>query len=124
MTNSDPTVVIVDDDEPVRRSLAFLLETAGFGVCAFASGEEFLGASAIGAHRVALLDVHLPGWDGFEVLIEIRRRSPKLPVIFMTGRPDAAIRERCTELGAAPLLEKPIRHRELLDTIHRVAAAL
>jgi two-component system, LuxR family, response regulator FixJ len=93
-----------------------LLEAEGFLVVEFASGAEFLRAGRLDGSSCLLLDMHMPGLSGVELLERVRGDHPRTPVVVMTGRPGAAIAKAAASAGA-PLLEKPFRGRELLDAI-------
>jgi two-component system, LuxR family, response regulator FixJ len=110
------TIYVIDDDDAVRDSLRMLLEAEGFLVVEFASGAEFLRAGRPDHHSCLLLDMHMPGLSGVELLIRVRGDHPLMPVVAMTARPGAAIAKAAASAGA-PLLEKPFRGRELLDAI-------
>jgi FixJ family two-component response regulator len=111
-----PTIYLIDDDAAVRDSLRMLLEAEGFLVLEFASGAEFLRAGRLDGSSCLLLDMHMPGLSGVELLERIRADHPLTPVVVMTARPGAAIAKAAASAGA-PLLEKPFRGRELLDAI-------
>ncbi|HEX9818853.1 MAG TPA: response regulator [Methylomirabilota bacterium] len=115
------TVVLVDDDGAWRASLGGWLEAEGMRVIRLARGEWII--SALETHRpdLVLLDVHLPGLDGLEVLETVRRRWPTLPIIVMTafGGPETAeLAQRC---GATAYLDKPFRLADLTVHIERIA---
>ena len=114
----EPTIYVIDDDDAVRDSLRMLLEAEGFLVVEFASGAEFLRAGRPDRHSCLLLDMHMPGLNGVELLERVRGDHPLMPVVVMTGRPGAEIAKAAASAGA-PLLEKPFRGRELLGAIER-----
>lgn len=111
------TILVVDDDEAVRDSLAALLELE-FSVKTFASCQDFL-ESAPGDAICLILDVHLPGMGGLDLLEALKRRKVWLPAVLITGRCDDSIRKRAKALGAAALLEKPVSFEELKSAIAR-----
>lgn len=102
-----PTIVVVDDDSAVRSSLAFSLETEGFSVESYASGAELLGNTPVSTAGCLVIDYQLPGMNGLELLVELRRRRIAAPAILITTHPSAAVRERAAATGAA-LIEKPL----------------
>lgn len=119
VTRPPPTICIVDDDEVVRDSMRAVLESRSYAVTDFASGADLL---ADGGNRQAdclVLDIHMPGMTGLDTLRELRARSVQTPVILITGRSDAAIVAQAKALGAVALLDKPIGHSVLFDTIRR-----
>src|SRR5580658_2182659 len=87
-------VVAVEDDCRVRESMESLIESAGYAPVMFSSGEEFLRSVSLAAATCVITDVRMPGMDGIEVQRRIRLERPNLPVIFVSGRYNAATRER------------------------------
>jgi two-component system, LuxR family, response regulator FixJ len=110
------TVYVIDDDDAVRDSIRLLLECEGFHVLDFASAADFLRRAPQGWQSCILTDIHMPGMTGLELIEEIRRRDPTVPVIAMTGRPDRAVEETVEEADGT-LLVKPFRPGELVATI-------
>ena len=95
-----------------------LLECEGLETREFASCREFLDAD--GAEGDCLiLDVHLPGMSGIELLETMRRRGDMLPVIVISGRIDAMTRNRARTAGALAVVEKPYQVEEVLDLVRR-----
>jgi FixJ family two-component response regulator len=107
-------IFIVDDDEATRDSLRLLLEAEGFEAREFAAGKVFLDDVRPAEGDCLVLDINMPGMNGFELLAELRRRGESLPVIVVTARADAATRSRAQAGGALAVLEKPHRACELL----------
>ena len=118
-----PDVHVVDDDEAVRRSLAYLLRTAGHVVYTWASGEAFLAGMTAGPACV-LLDVRMPGIDGPEVQRELAARGLALPVIVMTGHGDIATAVQAMKAGAIDFLEKPFESATLRKALATAAERL
>src|SRR5215469_11798213 len=112
-------IFIVDDDAPTRDSLRLLLEAEGFEACEFAAGTAFLDIVRPAEGDCLILDLTMPGMNGFEVLAELRRRGDSLPVIIVTAHADPATRSRASAGGAFGLVEKPHRASELLALVRR-----
>lgn len=110
-------ISVVDDDPAVRESLAALLESHGYGVRVFESGEAYLSSGQAGQGRGLFLDVNLGGMSGFDVLRQLPARSPDHPVVMMTARIDPRMRTRALEAGADALLQKPLQAATLLSMI-------
>jgi len=110
-------VHIVDDDSAVRESLCVLLESHGFAVRGHASGNDFLDAYAGGTPCCVVLDYHMPGLNGLQVLEQFRARGESFPVLLITGRGDPALRERLFDAGATAVFDKPFEAEELVDSI-------
>jgi DNA-binding NtrC family response regulator len=118
MAEEKKVVWVVDDDPAIRELLTFIVSEAGYEVDSFASGAEVLASSGHPPNAV-LLDVMMPEVDGVEVLKEINRRHPKLPVIMVTADNDVQRAVEVTKLGAYDYLVKPIDQERLLTTLGR-----
>lgn len=112
-----PVVAVVDDDQAVRESLRFLLETLGFDVDTFDSACEFLAASVRGEATCLIIDQHMPHLTGLDVLRVLRDRGVSVPVALMTGSPSAELARMAAELGATAVLEKPVAEDVLLEFV-------
>jgi FixJ family two-component response regulator len=118
LENPTPFVVhVVDDDEAVRDSMRALLESYGFEVRDYASAREFLLGAPLHPKGCMLLDLHMPGMSGLELLDMLQARGSKFPVIAVTGRGDVVLRERVTRAGALMLLDKPVPDNTLLSSL-------
>lgn len=125
--NPAASIYVVDDDEVVRDSLKALLEVRGYDVRDFESGADFLTAAPDMTGCCVILDVHMPGMTGVELLRRIRDRSPAqnpaVPAILITGRRDGQIQAQADELGAIALLDKPLAHGTLFGAIEQALTA-
>lgn len=110
---------IVEDDPAIRDSLKLLLEMRGHKVEVFACGADLLGCGDTKRCDCVILDVNLPGDDGFEVLAKLRQRGVEAPAIFMSGRGTDAIRARAARANAVAFFEKPVQPNELFKAIDR-----
>jgi DNA-binding NtrC family response regulator len=121
MTVPDRTVLVVDQDGVWRAALRSWLEREGYRVLGIGRGDG--AASAIESQRVdvVILDVHSPDRDDLEVLGEIRRRWPSLPVIVTTVFGGAQTGDIARRRGATGHLDKPFRLADLVAEIHRAA---
>lgn len=117
-----PTICIVDDDEVVRDSMRAVLESRRYTVQDFASGAELLASGVASAVDCLVLDIHMPGMTGLELLRELGVRRIATPVILITGRSDPTIAAQARAFGALALLDKPVSHSTLFDTIQRALA--
>jgi len=116
------TVCIVDDDEAVRESLCLLLESSGFLTRSYSSADAFLEA---GAQDMAclILDLHMPGTSGLELLRLLRTRGLSLPVFVVSGRRDPLLDAEVQAAGATDLLSKPFDDEVLLNLVLDAVAA-
>ena len=111
------TVHIVDDEEPVRRSLALMLKVSGYNVSTFDSGASLLDAAEALVPGALLLDIRMPDMDGIEVQRQLAGRGVGLPVVVMTGHGDLAVAAAALQGGAVAFLEKPFAKAALIDAI-------
>ena len=112
---------LVDDDAAIRELISFMVSEAGYRVEVFASGREVL-ADAGTPPAAVLLDLMMPEVDGVEVLKELRRRHPALPVIILTAVNDVSQAVEVTKLGAYDYLTKPVDQERLLTTLSRAVS--
>jgi FixJ family two-component response regulator len=115
-------VVIVDDDPAVRGALAFSLQTEGFSVQSFATGADLLNEPKAREARCFIIDYKLPGMNGVDLLIELRRRQVAAPAILITTNPSAAVRERAATANML-LIEKPLLSDALFQELRRLTAS-
>ncbi len=112
-----PSVLIVDDEANIRRMLASLLRAEGYEVREAASARAGLMEVREDEPDVMLMDLIMPGATGLEILPEMRRAAPQLPVIMMSGRATLSDAVRATKLGAFHFLEKPLAPEAVLLTL-------
>ena len=110
------SVAVVDDEAPVRIALGRLLRLADYEVAAFASGEEFLVSLATSQPACVLLDVHMPGLTGFDVIKRMRAANIDIPVVFITASDARDIDQTASQYGAR-LLRKPFSNDVLLAAV-------
>ena len=108
------TILIVDDEESIRRSVADILSDEGYRPVAAADGEEGLEKLRVDPPDLVLLDIAMPGRDGIEILEELRKSWAELPVVMMSGHGTIETAIRATKLGAYDFLEKPLSYDKLL----------
>ncbi len=117
---SESVVFIVDDDEAVRSSLQMLVRSLGFRSQAFGSGQEFLDAFDGNSDGCVLLDVRMPGMNGFEVEQRLNAMDADIPVIFLTAQGEDEIPPRA---GTVDRIQKPFRDEELIGRLHDLLGA-
>jgi DNA-binding response OmpR family regulator len=111
------TILIVEDEHAVARGIQYALQQEGYVVALARSGEEGLEIATSQAPDLVLLDVRLPGMDGFEVLRRLRAAGIKSPVLMLTARDDEVDKVIGLELGADDYVTKPFGLRELLSRV-------
>lgn len=112
------TIHIVDDDDIVRDSLKVLLESRGYSVEDYTSGQDFLSRRD-GNAACIVLDNHMPEMTGLDVLRTLRQAGDNIGVIMITGRWDAATRAQAEALGVVAFLDKPVPHQHLFQEIDK-----
>lgn len=112
-----PLIALVDDDEDVRIAVARLALAAGMTTESFASGEAFLKSIDDHEPDCVVLDLHMPGLDGFGVQAALGRRGSAVPVVAISGYDLPAARRRAMALGARCCLCKPVDGEQLLAAI-------
>ena len=110
-------VHIVDDDEAVRQSLAFMLSTAGIPVRVYESATAFLGALGNAQEGCLITDVCMPEMTGVELLRELKSRSIEIPAIVITGQGDIALAVEAMKAGAIDFIEKPFEEAVILASV-------
>jgi two-component system response regulator FixJ len=117
---SDPArLFVVDDDQGMRESLRFLLESAGFAVETYASARAFLEAGGAGRSGCLVADVRMPEMNGLELQEKLAAVGSRLSVILMTGHADVPMAVGAMRAGAVDFIEKPFADEALLDSIGR-----
>ncbi|MFO1381365.1 MAG: response regulator transcription factor [Chitinivorax sp.] len=114
-----PTVFVVDDEEAVRDSLQWLLESKGLKVALFDSAEAFLAAYSPSLPGCLVVDVRMPGMSGLELQEKLAELHYAIPVIFITGHGDVPMAVQAVKHGAIDFLEKPFNDKDLLAIIER-----
>ena len=114
-------VYVVDDDEAMRDSLRWLLESAGYRVSSYSTAARFLAGYRRDHASCLVLDVRLTGITGLELQQELNRRGDSLPIIFITGHGDVPMAVEAVKNGAFHFLEKPFKDAEILRLIENAA---
>ena len=112
-----PTVFVVDDYAPGRRSISRLLRAAGFAVTAFASAEEFLAQYDPETPGCLVLDLAMPAVSGLELQGMLADRGSLLPIIFLTAHGDIPKSVQAMKRGATDFLTKPVNDEDLLAAV-------
>ncbi len=113
-------VLVAEDDGNIRQGLVEILEAEGYDVVSASDGAQAL--MEFGAHRpdFLLLDIMMPGLDGYDVCREVRRRDPDVPIIFISAKSEEVDRVLGLELGADDFINKPFGVKEVIARIRAV----
>lgn len=110
-------ILIVDDDQALRSSLAFILQIEGYSARTFANATELLDEPALPSSGCLVVDQRLPDMAGLDLIARLRRRAVDLPAILVTTHPSQALRQRAAEAGV-PIVEKPLLTGALFQRIN------
>jgi len=110
-------VFVVDDDQAMRNSLKWLIESVGLTVKTYASADEFINDYYPGRAGCLLLDVRMPGMSGLELQEQFVEQQIKIPIIIITGHGDVPMAVRAMKAGAVDFIEKPFNDELLLESI-------
>jgi two-component system response regulator FixJ len=124
MSADDFTVHIVDDEEAVRKSLAFLLSMSGFAVRVHESATSFLGLAANLRQAVLVTDLRMPDMDGVDLIRALAAGGRRIPSIVITGHGDVPLAVEAMKAGAVDFIEKPFDDGVITDAIRRAAGKL
>jgi RNA polymerase sigma factor (sigma-70 family) len=119
MTDTDPIVFVVDDDNSVRKSLARLIRSMGLNVETFASADAFLDRNPYEGPACLILDVRMPGLSGLDLQKELTASGQMPSIIFLTGHGNIPMSVQAMKAGAVEFLEKPVEDQVLLDAVHQ-----
>jgi FixJ family two-component response regulator len=122
MSKSPCAIAVVDDEEAVRRALLRLLHASGLRVRAYESAENFLANWRSDPPACVVLDLHMPGLNGLELMQCLQRLDARLAFVIITAHDEPAMRARCLEAGASAYLCKPLDEQVLLTAIETACA--
>ena len=118
MTETEPIVFIVDDDDSVRKSLARLITSVGLKVETFSSANAFLKRDAYDGPACLVLDIRMPGLSGLDLQTELARAQRTLSIVFISGHGNITMSVQAIKAGAVDFLEKPFEEQDLLDAVN------
>lgn len=121
--NQDSPIFIVNDDASVRDALSLLLKIEGFLTMSFGDGDSFLEALPMGNPVCVILDLHLPGVPGLEVLRRLSEMRFAPPVFVISGQSDVAMAVEAMKLGALDFLEKPFSASVIIERVRDAVIA-
>jgi FixJ family two-component response regulator len=111
-------IYIVDDDESVCLSLKLLMGTYGFAVQTFLCAEDFFSAVPNSVPGCLIMDIHMPGLNGWDAQQKLMKSGSGRPVIIITADKEEGLKERALKAGAVGFLQKPFNDRELVDLVN------
>jgi len=115
--NGEAAVHVIDDDEAMRDSLSFLLDSAGIRSAVYDSAEEFLGRAEGLTAGCVLTDVRMPGMSGLDLVRRLHDMGVKLPVVVMTGHADVPLAVEAMKAGVSDFIEKPFDDETMLKAV-------
>jgi len=118
MTQTEPIVFIVDDDESVRKSLARLITSVGLKAETYSSATDFLERDTYDGPACLVLDIRMPGLSGLDLQAELAKTERTLSIIFITGHGNIPMSVQAIKAGAVDFLEKPFEEQALLDAVN------
>lgn len=120
MLNNTPLVRIVDDDEGIRNSMAFLLKGEGWEVKTYRDGSQFLANGDFVRPGCIIMDVRMPNMSGLGLQTHLNEMGVDLPVIFLSGHGDIDMAVHTMKAGAVEFLQKPVREERLFKVVNDV----
>ena len=123
MPSEKGTVHIIDDDDPLRESLAFLLRTARIDVASYSSAAAFLEEIPGATLSCVITDVRMPGMSGIDLLKRLREMKIDVPVIVITGHTEQCTTDEALSLGAFAYLAKPLDFEKFVHTIEQAISS-
>ncbi|MCB1830068.1 MAG: response regulator transcription factor [Gammaproteobacteria bacterium] len=115
--SNQPNVFVVDDDQAMRNSLKWLIESVGMKVETYSTADEFIRNYYPGRAGCLLLDVRMPGMSGLELQEHFLKHQINIPIIIITGHGDVPMAVRAMKSGAVDFIEKPFNDEMLLESI-------
>jgi len=116
-------IFVVDDDPAVRETLSVVLSAGGYEVICFADGAALLAVARSRAPACILLDVHIPGKSGLDILKELRGEDYPAPIFMISGQGDIAMAVSSIKNGALDFIEKPFRGGEIVTRLNEAISA-
>jgi len=120
---SNPQIVIVDDDESIREAATNLFRSMGLLAVAFASAEDYLASDVVEHTSCLVLDVQMPGMSGLALQQRLAEDGRHIPIVFVTAYSGDVVRNTAMESGAISFLTKPFKEEDLLDGLRSALAS-
>jgi DNA-binding NtrC family response regulator len=118
--NEQLRILVIDDDETIRKTMAAILQSEGYAVDMAENGREAIERSNADAYSVALIDFRLPDMNGTELLTALKETTPKMVKIMVTGYPTLQNAIECVNKHADAYFTKPVDYENLISTIRKL----
>src|SRR4030042_6835030 len=115
---TNPSIVIIDDEPNLRRSLGLILQRAGYNITTAPNAAEAIHLLQAGAFDLTFLDIKLPDQNGIQLLPKIRELYPEMPILILTAHATLDTAIGAVRLGARDYLLKPIDPETILNRVH------
>lgn len=119
VSDSSPTICVVDDDPSVCKALSRLIRSAGFNVKTYGSAQELLDDHHARRPDLLILDVRMPGMNGLDLQGHLVAADGAIPIVFITAHEDGKAKRRAMGAGAVAFFQKPFDEKELLGAIYK-----
>lgn len=119
MEESKQKILLIDDDETLCVVLGEELEQENFAVTCSFSGREGLSNLVLDTYNLVILDYNMPEMDGYEVLVQIKKTFPMLPVMIVTGDADIEMKKKFIDIGANEFVKKPFEFEDFLKRVQK-----
>jgi FixJ family two-component response regulator len=116
-------IFLIDDDPAIRKTLSKLLSRVGYKLICFADGEALLAAARSRSPLCILLDVHIPGRSGLDILKDLHAEDYPAPIFMISGQGDIPMAVSAVQNGALDFIEKPFRGSEIVERLENAIAA-
>lgn len=119
MEESKQKILLIDDDKTLCEVLGEELEQENYSVTCSFSGKDGLSRLSLGTYNLVILDYNMPEMDGYEVLVQVKRIFPMMPVMIITGDADSEVQKKFVDIGANDFVKKPFEFEEFLMRVRQ-----
>ena len=119
LEQSKQKILLIDDDKTLCEVLGEELEQENYNVSCTFSGKEGLSRLALDTYNLVILDYNMPEMDGYEVLVQVKKTFPTLPVMIITGDADIELQKKFVDMGANEFVKKPFEFEEFLTRVRQ-----
>jgi DNA-binding response OmpR family regulator len=119
LEESKQKILLIDDDKTLCEVLGEELEQENYSVTCSFSGKDGLSRLSLGTYNLVILDYNMPEMDGYEVLVQVKRIFPMMPVMIITGDADSEVQKKFVDIGANDFVKKPFEFEEFLMRVRQ-----